>query len=380
MKNNLVFSNKRNAVFSINMMFTLLFVFIFSLLSACSAGVGDISDGSSQPSTALPGDGVALTQSAVSTLSPCDLLDKQTYYDILQDSTLLFEFNNGSCWISNQWETKSIQIGVFQGGQAYQAIRWYTREMVAGWNQPDLISYVNQILIDGEGMSLPDFQQLAAPLYERIDFRNERIFSIGDTAFWYIYPLASANILDLSVADIYMRISINGLFPEEALSASLTLANEILTRLPQEFVIDHDFGQITAISYATATVVSGDIVPKTDSLQVERPNIFFGDLCGDESTRIRVSLVNPETADIVYLVYRLASPQETNTTWVTRPMNLLNTGAWEYTLSAESDFAAFKLVNGAKIEYAISILYAVDGVFRSPTYNDIQINQCTLDN
>ncbi len=358
----------------------LLFTILFSLLAACSAGIGDVSDGSSQPSTEQPADGVALTQSATRTMSPCDLLDKQTYYDILQDSTLLFELNNGSCWISNQWETKSIQIGVFQGGQAYQAIRWYTREMVAGWNQPDLISFVNQILIDGEGMSLTDFQQLATPLYERIDYRNERIFSIGDTAFWYYYPLASANILDLSVADNYLRISINGLFPEDALSASLTLANEVLARLPQEFVIDHDFGQIAAISYATATVVSNDIVPKISSLQVERSNIFFGDLCGDESTHIRISLVNPETADIVYLVYRLTSPQETNTTWVTRPMNLLNTGVWEYTLSAESDFAAFELVNGAKIEYAVSILYAVDGVFRSPTYNDIQINQCTLDN
>ncbi|OJX46201.1 MAG: hypothetical protein BGO78_04790 [Chloroflexi bacterium 44-23] len=356
----------------------IIIVIAIILLSSCTSKNDLLVAEGRQTPTIVPSTIVEVTQTPESTLSPCDLLDKQIYYDVLQDSTLIFEFSNGSCWISNQWETKSIQVSFFQGSQAYRAIRWYTQEMVANWNQPDLISFVNQILSEGEGLGLSDFQQLAEPLYERINYRSERIFSIGDIAFWYTYPLATSNILDISLGETYVRVSINGLFPENALAASLKVASEILDKLPPTFEIDYQFGAIEAVSVASPTSVNLDIVPRIVSIQVQRSTIFFGDLCGDESTGIQISLAEPTETNNIYLVYRLTSPEETNETWVTRMMNLQTDGEWAYTLSAESDFGAFKLVDGAKIEYAFSILYAVNRVFRSPTYSDIQIKQCTL--
>lgn len=311
-------------------------------------------------------------------LSTCDLINDQLFYEALSTGTLIFSFENGSCWVSDQWETKSIQVAVFQGPQADQAIRWFTREMLAGWNRPDLISYVNQLVADGQGLSLIDFQEELIPFYEQIDYRTERIFSVGDTAFWYTYPQATANLLEITQGDIYLRISINGLFPEEALVISQNIARQVLDSLPDVFSIDFDLSLEEAIEYATPTSPSTDLIPVILSIAADRTNIFFGDLCGDETTRIQVRIEEKGLVNDVYLVYRLVSESETNTNWVTRSMNRQDEGFWDYTLSAEGDFPTYKVVNGANVEYAISILYSVDAVLRSPTIRTITVNQCIL--
>ena len=42
-----------------------------------------------------------------------------------------------------------------------------------------------------------DFQKSTLPLYEMIGFRSERILTLGDTAFWIIYPEAFTSIIDV---------------------------------------------------------------------------------------------------------------------------------------------------------------------------------------
>lgn len=313
-------------------------------------------------------------------INPCELLDQQIYQEIFADSTLIINFEKGSCWISNQWDTKSIQLGVFQDDQAGEAVRWYSSQLVAGWNKPDLIAFVNQLLIDGSEMSVSDFQQLMVPFYERIDYRSERIFSIGDTTFWYIYPLASANILDLSVNNIYLRISMSGFFAEQALPISLDLADRILKQVPNKFHVDYQFETPTALGYSTPTGVADETIPAINLITLDHENIFFGDLCGDEITTITALIEEKDNVENVYIVYRLISDQEVNTNWVTRPMERVENGKWEISLSAENDFSAYKLVSGAKVEYAVSIIYNISEIYRSPTYNNLQLNQCILKN
>lgn len=371
--------NKRQ-LFNLIQRIILPFLLASLLLISCSNRDIALNTSSTIEPSITPTSADISSTPAVTVINPCEILQQQIYQDIFADTTLIFSGENGSCRISNQWETKSIQVGVFQDDQANKAVRWYTSQLILGWNKPDLIAYLNQLQIDGAGLSIAEFQQLIIPFYERIDYRNERIFSIGDTTFWYTYPLASVNILDLSINNTYLRISLSGFFAEQALPISLDLADRILKQIPEKFLVDYQFELPTALGYSTPTVAVVGSVPAINLITLDKEKIFFGDLCGDEITTITAVIDEKDVVDNVYLVYRLISSQETNSNWVTLPMERKDTGYWKLSLSAESDFSTYKVVSGAQVEYAISIIYNVSNIFRSPTYNNLHLNQCVLKN
>jgi len=313
-------------------------------------------------------------------LSPCDMIDHQYFYDTFADSTLFFSFEDGMCRVSNQWDTKTIQFTFSQGSQADQAIRWYTKKMVKGWSRPDLIQQIDSILKDSEGMNLEEFQTSVNSIYSLFRFRNERVFSVGDSSYWYTYPEAQASILESSEIDVYVRIAMNGFFSEEALETSLALAKTIYQKLPERFTINFNYGDLQLIDIANPTKIAKDSAPFILSVVADKANIYYGDLCANESTNILAEIGQTNSLDTVYLVYRLASPDETNDNWITKKMNKMSNGIWELSLSAENDFGAYKVSNGAIVEYSISIIYNVSSVISSQTYRDIRINQCVTGN
>ena len=313
-------------------------------------------------------------------LSPCDLIDHQYFYDTFDDSTLFFSFEDGMCRVSNQWDTKTIQFSFSQGNQADQAIRWYTKKMVKGWSRPELIQQIDSILKDGEGMNLEEFQSSVKSIYSLIKFRNERVFSVGDSSFWYTYPEAQASVLESSENDIYVHIAMNGFFSEEALETSLALAKTIYQKLPQRFSINFNYGDLQSIENGSPTTIAKNSAPIILSVIADKANIYFGDLCANESTNILAEIGQSNSLDSVYLVYRLTSNDETNDNWITKKMNKMSNGLWELPLSAENDFGAYKVSNGAQVEYSISIIYDVSNVISSPTYRDIRINKCVIGN
>ena len=71
-------------------------------------------------------------------------MDETKLEAIFSEYPLFFKQENGSCRVSNQWDTKAITIGAFQNNQADKAIRWTIRQLITGWNQPVFIDEVNQ--------------------------------------------------------------------------------------------------------------------------------------------------------------------------------------------------------------------------------------------
>jgi len=313
-------------------------------------------------------------------LSPCDLIDQQYFYDTFADSTLFFSFEEGLCRVTNQWDTKTIQFSFSQGQQADQAIRWYTKKMVKGWSRPELLEQIDSILKDGEGKNLEEFQSSVKTIYSLFKFRNERVFSVGDSSYWYTYPEAQASILESSENDIYVHIAMNGFFSEEALETSLALAKIIYQKLPQRFSINFNYGDLQLIENREPTTIANNSAPFILSVIADKANIYYGDLCANESSNILVRIDQTNSLDAVYLVYRLTSNGETNDNWITKKMNKMSNGLWELPLSAENDFGAYKISNGAQVEYSISIIYDVSSVISSPTYRDIRVNQCVIGN
>jgi hypothetical protein len=349
---------------------TLLAVWLFS---------GCQKQSSAEPTQTLPVPTESGTPFSV-LLSPCNLIDQQYFYDVFAEGTLFFQFNDGMCRVSNQWETRMIEFSVTQGGQADEAIRWYTKKIIKGWSSPELIAQLDDVLNEGAGQNLADLQETVSSIYTTLDFRKERVFSVGDTSYWYTFPRAQASILDSSENDRYLRIAVNGFFSEEALDISLELAEKIYSQLPERFSINFNYDSLELINYATPTALVSMEAPSVLSVTADREEIFFGDLCANESTNILVEIDKTELLDTVYLVYRLTSPGEVNDNWVTKRMNRVTDGVWQMSLSAEGDFSGYKVVNGAALEYSISVIYGVNGVLSTPNYSDVRVYQCVQSN
>jgi hypothetical protein len=141
-------------------------------------------------------------------------------------------------------------------------------------------------------------------------------------------------------------------------------------------VIDYSFDPIEQLPEITTTAVSGEELPGINQLNVNQKKIFFGDLCEDETTSIKVVISNADQTINVFLVYRLSSSAETSRNWITKKMDNTVDNVWLINLNAENDFNSYQLINGAKVEYSVSVLYGIDGVVSSPTFNDISVYQC----
>ncbi|MBE0688346.1 MAG: hypothetical protein IH585_20325, partial [Anaerolineaceae bacterium] len=181
-------------------------------------------------------------------------------------------------------------------------------------------------------------------------------------------------ILDVVEKDIYLQIRFSGFLAAQVQTEIENLAASIIDQLPEIFFVEFDFPEEDV---GEQNPVEGLLeVPKILAITQTSTEIFFGDLCGDEMTTIRAQFDNFEMIDNVYLVYRLVSASETNDNWNTVFMNQLTPSTWEIPLSAENSFLTYQLINGAKVEYSVAVIYGVNSVVRSLSYSDILLLQC----
>ncbi len=357
-----------------NLIQTCIVFFIIIFLSACKAN-----DKTQVPPglpTEIPVNSTIEANNTIQRFSTCDLIDEAEIQAIFSETPLIYKQEKGSCRISNQWETRAIVIRISQDDQAYQAIRWDTKKLISGWNNPDLIDQVNKVLVDGQNKDLAEFQKTTIPIYELIGFRSERVLTVGDTAFWLMYPEAFTGVLDIIDKDRYLQFEFFGFLPGIIQNDALNIAKITINNLPDQIVIDFSFDELNILPELSVTTTPQDSSPQITQLNVDRKKIYFGDLCNDETTNIDVIVSPTEQTYNVYLVYRLVSTNETNKNWITLKMENPLVNEWHIMLNAEKDFNSFLVVNNAQVEYSIAIIYGVDGVFRSPIFRDINIYQC----
>jgi hypothetical protein len=306
-------------------------------------------------------------------LMPCEFLNMAEMETIFQENPLFVNEENGGCVIRNQWDTRSIWFSVFSGEQALPAMQWQTRHLIVGWND-DYQAIVDEIISDESNQTLIDLQEARLVVYEQLEYRWERFFTVGDSAYWILNSRAFKGVLDVVEDDIYLQIGFSGFLAAQVQTEIENLAASIIEQLPENFYVEFDFPE-----FEIEVQNSGDSLLETPQIlgvtQTSK-EVFFGDLCGDEVTTIRAEIDNFEMIDNVYLVYRLVSASESNDNWTTVFMNQLTPSVWEISLSAETSFLTYQLINGAKVEYSIAIIYGVNNVQRSPSYSDILLLQC----
>jgi hypothetical protein len=306
-------------------------------------------------------------------LSPCSLVTVAEMEEIFSESPLFLSEENGTCVIKNQWDTRSIRFFVFQGEQALTAMQWHTRNLVADWNYDDLQSMATDIIEDENNQSLSDLQKARLPFYEELEYRWERIFTFGDVSYWILNPRAFKGIFDVVEGDIFYQIGYSGFLAAQIQPQIEDLSKEIFSRLPETFSVESDFANSEIESTENPETEN---IPEVINVEVSSQEIYFGSLCGEESTTISVVINNSDLVDNVFLVFRLRSNSETNDNWTTLFMNQKSNENWEIALDAENSFLTYQLVNGAQVEYKVSIIYAVNNVVTSPTLNNILILHC----
>lgn len=351
-----------------------LFLALLLLLSSCNRNP-DIGE-TNLTQTVDPVSPNSSQTSSVSNLilRPCTIINMTEMETLFQESPLFINEENGGCKIRNQWDTRSIWFSVFSGEQALPAMQWQTRYLVVGWNDDDYQAIVDEIISDDSNQTLTDLQEARLVVYEQLEYRWERFFTVGDSAYWILNSRAFKGILDVVVQDIYLQIGFSGFLAAQVQTEIEKLAVSIVEQLPENFYVEFDFPEddIEGQNSVDSLLETPQILEVTQTSQ----EIFFGDLCGDEMTTIRAQIDNFEMIDNVYLVYRLVSSSETNDNWTTVFMNQLTPSVWEIILSAETSFLTYQLINGAKVEYSIAIIYGVNNVQRSPSYSDILLLQC----
>ncbi len=354
--------------------FYFLLLILTLLISSCN---GNPSLGEDDSSPLVNSDAPLSTQTILSPssyLKPCDLISLSQMEAIFQESPLFINEENGGCVIRNQWDTRSIWISVFQGEQAFAAMQWHTRQLIDGWKDQDFQALVDEILKNNENQSLSSLQEARLVVYERMEFRWERFLTVGDSAFWILNSRAFKGLLDVVEDKYYLQIGFSGFLAAKVQSEIENLATSTLKQIPAQFFVNFDFPedddgeQSSGNSVLDVPIILG--VTKTSQ------EIYFGDLCGDETTTIRAQIDNYEMVDNVYLVFRLISNTETNDNWKTVFMTQLTPTTWEISLSAEKSFLTYQLINGSQVEYNIAVIYGVDSVVRSSTYSDILLLQC----
>lgn len=351
-----------------------LFLFLVQLLllSSCN-GNPDMSETNLTQSVDSESPNSSLTSPTSSLfLKPCEVINMTEMETLFQESPLFVNEENGGCVIRNQWDTRSIWYSVFSGEQALPAMQWQTRHLIVGWND-DYQAIVDEIISDESNQTLIDLQEARLIVYEQLEYRWERFFTVGDSAYWILNSRAFKGILDVVEDDIYLQIGFSGFLAAQVQTEIEKLAVSIIDQLPENFFVEFDFSEdVNELN----SIESLSEVPEILDVTTTSQEIYFGDLCGDETTTIRAHIDNYEMIDNVYLVYRLVSAGEPNDNWTTVFMNQLTPSVWEISLSAENSFLTYQLINGAQVEYSIAIIYGVDNVQRSPSNSDILLLQC----
>jgi len=307
-------------------------------------------------------------------LEPCDLISLSEMETLFQESPLFIDEENGGCVIRNQWDTRSIWIAVFQDEQAFQAIQWYTQHLISGWKDTDYQALVDEIINNKDNQSLVALQKARLVIYEKMEFRWERFLTVGDSAFWIMNSRAFQGVLDVVEDETYLQIGFSGFLAAQVQSSIENLAKTIINQIPEHFIVAFDFPHEDKSMLPTKESLLE--VPIIMDVTKTSPEIYFGDLCGDETSTVRVQVDNYEMIENVYLVFRLSSSSETNHNWKTVFMNKVTPSIWEFPLDAEKSFLIYQLVNGAQVEYSIAVIYGINNVIRSSTYSDITLMQC----
>ncbi len=308
-------------------------------------------------------------------LKPCELISVTEWQSLFAEAPLFIEDINGGCRISNQWETRSIFIGLYSPNQAYQTMRWFTQSLEKESLDPEFLFLLREVLEDQTDQDIQRLINERINLYEALLYRSERIFVIGDFAIWFSYHESSTNILEILEDDIYIRIAIAGFYPVEARKLAIEVGNKLIDRAPIQF--ENLFNINTnpnLVEERSPTFESGS--PEISFITANPEEIFYGSLCGGESARIELALNNNNLVNNVLLVYRLASLSEINQSWTTVFMAPNESGGWTKSLNAETDFSAYTLTDDAVVEVTIGVLYGVDRVYNSPVYQILQVNQC----
>ena len=352
---------------------TIIFIIFSILISNCNRNLSVQTPTSESTNTPNSQTDALTTSIESSFISACDFIDQQKMETLFQESPLSVSEENGGCVIRNQWDTRSIWISVFGGNQALPAMQWHTRQLIAGWDEENLSVLVEQIINNADNNNLVNLQEARLPIYERLEFRWERVFTVGDSAYWILNSRAFKGILDVVSDEVYIQAGFSGFLAAQIQPEIEDLTSLIISQLPEEFFINFEFPEV-ANNLINEENLSN--TPEIIDISKTSQEIYYGDLCGEETTTIRAQIDNFEVVDNVYLVYRLISSIETNDNWYTIFMNQITPSIWEITLSAETSFLTYELVNGARLEYSVAIIYSVDNVLRSQNFSDIVILQC----
>ncbi len=308
-------------------------------------------------------------------LKPCDLLSVAEWLALFGVAPVLFEEKNGGCLISNQWETMSIFTGVYPQSQAYLTMQWFTQALELESSDAEFVFQLREVLENEADQGIRSLIDQRIGLYEALRYRTERIFVIGDYAIWFSYHESLTNILEILDNDQYLRIELRGFYPVDARNLAVQVGERLIERTPQEFEVlfnaDAAFGQPGGVE---PTLAAGQ--PSLSVINAEPAEIYFGSLCGEETTQVLINIANDTVVNNVVLVYRLVSQAETNQNWTTVFMSRGESGEWIKSLNAETDFNAYRLSDGAQVEVYIGILYGVDRVINSPVYKMVTVKQC----
>lgn len=319
----------------------------------------------------------ATIQVADEPFSVCDLLTEEEKYQFFLESPLISEEENGGCRVSNQWETRSIVFVIAQAQQADQAVRYFTAKLDENWNDPDINLLISTTLESGTALELNAFIQSTQSIYQALEYRWEPLLTIGDSAIFHYLPDAATSIIEVVDSDRYIRVGLYGFSINEAREKMIEVVKIIAAVAPNPLELPFAF---VVKENSVSTMESNlEEIPSVSSVFLSRKEIYFGDLCGDESTLLQVTLRNQETVNQVYFVYRLESETETNPNWTTVTMNKGDNQEWTVNLSAERNFSAYQLINAARVTYGIAVIYRINQVYRSPEFNDLVIYQCNLE-
>ena len=351
-------------------------LFLITIIAAGCLNNNDIGGVSTPtPEEAINSTSTQTENSETSFISPCNLINQAEMEVIFQESPLFITEEEGKCVVRNQWDTRSIWFFVYQGDQALPAMQWHSKKLITGSDEQRLKTMVEEILANESNQSLQALQESRMVLYEELEFRWERYFTIGDFAYWILNPRAFLGLFDIVEDDLYFQIGYSGFLAAQIQSPMEDLSKMILERVPENFFVDFDFPEeVVDGSDDNNELLSN--VPQISNITKTAQEIYFGDLCEGEETTIRAQIENYDAIDNVYLVYRLLSAEETNDNWNTIFMNQITPNNWEIVVSAENSFLTYQLVNAAQVEYSVAVIYGVNNVLRSPSFSNITLLQC----
>ncbi len=307
-------------------------------------------------------------------LNPCDLLSTNEWEAIVGESPLFFEEIDGGCRVKNQWDTKSIFVGVYPEPQIVQTLQWFTLG-IRNLTSDSEILFSIQELLDQTDLTARQALEEQIALYELLNFRTERIYTVGDYTMWVSYHESATNILESLETDRFLRVEAIGFYALEAKDILVDLSAMILERAPEVFSVR--FVENTTPQPNVDQPVETITTPLLDQFFAEPDQIRYGSLCEGETALIQARISNTENINSVLFVYRLIGSENNPGNWTTIFIYETEPGIWTKSINAEADFSAAQLTAGNKVEAFIAVLYGVDQVINFDPVVILSVDPCT---